>query len=114
MSRMKRLVLSIVIPLVLLLSAAASAQSKEELKFRKTQADKIHSYAKSAFKKGFPLKAKRVWLMLLSEYDPNHEKARTAIGYQRAGRSWVLRKDFVYPTYDKPDPKAASSLRIKW
>jgi hypothetical protein len=100
--------------LLALLVPVASAQSKEELKFRAKQADALHKYADSAYKEGFPLIGRRVWLMLLSEYDNDHAKARKALGYAKQGTSWVLDPSFRYPKEDKPDPKAASKLRKKW
>jgi len=104
--------------LLLLLSfsfaSLAVAQSKEEVKFNQDQAKALHGYAEGAYKKGFPKVAKRVWLMLLSEYDPDHEEAREALGYERVGSSWAMRSDFVYPRDDKPDAGAAKSLQSKW
>jgi len=90
------------------------AQSKEEVKFKEKQAAELHKYADGAFKDGFPVIAKRVWQMLLSEYDPDHAKARKALGYNKPGDSWVLDPTFRFPKTDKPDPKAAAKLRKKW
>ncbi len=100
--------------LLLLLVPVAFSQSREEIKFREKQAKQLHGYAASAYKEGFPLIARRVWLMLLSEYDPDHKKAREALGYRRLGDSWGLDPDFVYPKNDSPDPRAAQSLQKKW
>jgi hypothetical protein len=110
---MARKVLSVLVAL-LTLTAALRAQSPEELKFRAKQADALHKYAASAFKVGFPQVAKRVWLMLLSEYEPDHEDAREALGYQRVGTSWALDPAFVYPKSDTPDAKAAARLQEEW
>ena len=82
--------------LFLLSSVPAFAQSPDEIKFNKKQADRLHGFAEKAFKKGFPTKARRVWLMLLSEYDVDHAKARKALGYDKVGRSWGLNPRFVY------------------
>ncbi|MBL8896909.1 MAG: hypothetical protein JNM84_04750 [Planctomycetes bacterium] len=90
------------------------AQSAEEVKFRKQQADKLHDYAEQAFKKGFPMNARRVWLMLLSEYDPDHEGARKALGYTKVGKAWGLDPKFSYPKNDDPDAAAAKALRASW
>ena len=112
---MKRFVYSFAVLLALgILPATAFAQSPEEIKFGKKQAAQLHSYAKRAFKKGYPLNAKRVWLMLLSEYDTHHARSRAALGYRRLGNSWQLDPEFVYPKHDKPDAGAASMLRKKW
>ncbi|HIG10301.1 MAG TPA: hypothetical protein EYG30_05680 [Planctomycetes bacterium] len=100
--------------LILLLVPAALAQSKAELKFNAKQAKVLHSYAEGAFKDGFPKIAKRVWLMLLSEYDPGHEEARAALGFDLVGDSWSMRPGFVFPKDDRPDPKKAASLQKKW
>ncbi|MDA1263540.1 MAG: CAP domain-containing protein [Planctomycetota bacterium] len=93
---------------------ASLAQSDEEIKFNQKQAKELHGYAEDALKAGFPRIAKRVWLMLLSEYDPDFEKARKALGYERVGESWALNPTFVYPTEDNPDAKKASSLQKGW
>ena len=105
---------ALVISLLLLLVPSSLAQSKAELKFNEKQAKELNSYAEGAFKDGFPKIAKRVWLMLLSEYDTNNEDAREALGYERVGDSWSLRADFSYPKDDNPDSKKAASLQKKW
>ncbi|HJP00716.1 MAG TPA: hypothetical protein QF764_02970 [Planctomycetota bacterium] len=94
--------------------AVAPAQSADELKFRKKQADTLHDYAATAFKKGFPRNARRVWLMLLSEYDTDHADAREALGYERVGTAWSVNPRFAYPKSDSPDASAASKLRKDW
>ncbi|MAF64724.1 MAG: hypothetical protein CMJ84_03560 [Planctomycetes bacterium] len=94
--------------------ATASAQSSAELKFRKKQADTLHDYAAKAFKKGFPRNARRVWLMLLSEYDTDHADAREALGYERVGSAWSVNPRFSYPKDDAPNPSAAAGLRKDW
>ncbi len=106
--------LALLITLLLPFSTPLHAQSKEEQKFNLDQAKILNSYAQTAYKKGFPKIARRVWLMLLSEYDPDNKAARTALGYERVGNSWALRSDFVYPKSDKPDAGAAKALQAKW
>lgn len=106
--------LALLLSILFSFAPAAAAQSKEELKFNADQAKVLHGYAEGAYKKGFPKIAKRVWLMLLSEYDPDHEEAREALGYERVGNSWALLSDFVYPRDDSPDASAAKSLQSKW
>ena len=96
------------------LSATGLAQSPEELKFREKQSDQLHHYAAAAAKSGFPQVARRVWLMLLSEYATDHPEARAALGYLRVGNSWSLDPKFVYPKTDTPDPKAAKRLQDEW
>ena len=96
------------------LSATGLAQSPEELKFREKQSDQLHHYAAAAAKSGFPQVARRVWLMLLSEYATDHPEARAALGYLRVGNSWSLDPKFVYPKSDTPDPKAAKRLQDEW
>jgi len=93
---------------------SALGQSAEELKFRDKQADALQKYAASAFKSGFPQVARRIWLMLLSEYESENVEARTALGYQRVGSSWSLDPAFVYPKSDTPDSKAAKRLQDDW
>jgi hypothetical protein len=104
---------TLVLVLVTVLAAAAQ-QLPDEPKFKQKQADALHDYAEGAFKKGFPQVAKRVWLMLLSEYDGDHAGARAGLGYQRVGGSWTMKPDFVYPKSDTPDPKAAQKLQSDW
>src|SRR5688572_7970230 len=110
---MVRKVLTVLLALFTL-TAAVTAQSVDETKFREKQADVLHKYAASAHKSGFPQVAKRVWLMLLSEYQPDHPDAREALGYRKVGPSWALDPEFVYPKNDAPDPKAASKLQEQW
>jgi hypothetical protein len=90
------------------------AQAADETKFREKQADALHKYAESAFKSGFPLVARRVWLMVLSEYQPDNSDVRAALGYKKVGNSWTLDPEFAYPKNDAPDPKAASKLQEQW
>lgn len=90
------------------------AQSRDEAKFNQKQAKVMHGFAQDAFKAGFPKVAKRIWLELLSEYDPDHEAARDALGYERVGDSWSKRSGFSYPKDDNPDPKKAASLSKEW
>jgi hypothetical protein len=104
----------LVILLLTLFLPVASAQSREETKFNEKQAKALHTYADSAFKDGFPQIARRVWLMLLSEYDSEHKKARRALGYMKVGTAWSLDPDFRYPKEDSPDSKAAARLQGKW
>ena len=99
---------------VLLFAAPGLAQEGSDSKFLGDQAKLLHKYAEGAYKSGFPLIAKRVWLMVLSEYDPDHKAARKSVGYVKAGKKWVKDPNFRYPKDDSPDPKAAKSLRGKW
>src|SRR5690349_21822623 len=112
----RTMVRKILILLLALLALApfSSAQSAEELKFREKQADVLNKYAAGSFKAGFPLVAKRVWLMLLSEYAPDHAEARAALGYRKAGNSWALDPAFVFPKNDTPDAKVANRLKEEW
>lgn len=97
--------------LVLLVATSTSAQSKEETEFRQAQAKKLVAFAEKALKKGFPRKAKLVFLMVLSEYDPDNAGAHKALGHVRSGSSWVPKEGFRFPTEDKPNPSAAKALR---
>lgn len=106
--------LALIFTLLFTFAPALNAQSKDEERFNQKQAKELHGFAESAYKKGFPKKARQVWLMLLSEYDSDFEDAREALGYERVGDSWALRSDFVYPREDNPDAKAAKSLMSKW
>jgi len=99
---------------LLLILPVAFSQSKEEVKFLEKQADRLHDYAEDAYKAGFPKIAKNVWLMLLSEYEPDHAKARKALGYEKVGDAWSMKPGFVYKKEDKPDPAAAKKLQKQW
>lgn len=99
---------------VLLFSTLAFSQSKAEAKFLGDQAKLLDKYAETAMKDGFPLISKRIWLMVLAEYDTDNKSAREALGYIKTGSSWTLDPKFRYPKEDSPDPKAAKSLRGKW
>ena len=99
--------------LVLAFAPPASAQARED-KLNKQQAKALNDYAEDALKAGFPRVAKRMWLMLLSEYDPEHAEARKALGYKKVGDSWALDPAFVYPKDDVPDQKKAESLKAEW
>ena len=98
----------------LLAAPLATAQFADEAKFNDQQASKLHKYAEKCFKKGFPLKAKRVWLQLLAEYDPDHTEANEALGNAKAGNTWGPRPGFKYPKEDTPNPSAAKALRSEW
>ncbi|NUP96401.1 MAG: hypothetical protein HUU28_09580 [Planctomycetaceae bacterium] len=113
---MIRKLLSVALALLVLnlLSGGLFAQSPEEVKFREKQADALHKYAASASKSGFPLVARRVWLMVLSEYVPEHAEARESLGYRKVGNSWALDPGFTYPKNDNPDPKVAKKLQDDW
>lgn len=102
------------IALVLTLIPLAPAQSAREDKLNKQQAKTLNDYAEDAMKAGFPRVAKRMWLMLLSEYDADHADARKALGYQKVGDSWAVDPKFVYPKDDAPDQKKADQLKDKW
>ena len=99
---------------LLLILPVAFSQSKEETKFLEKQADRLHDYAEDAYKDGFPKIAKNVWLMLLSEYEPDHAKARKALGYEKVGDAWSMKPGFPYPKNDDPNPAAAKKLQKKW
>lgn len=111
---MFRQVLLLVLLLAMLPLAFAQPQSKEELKFREKQATELNKYADKAYKEGFPNNAKKVYLMLLSEYDPDNANAREKLGYQRSGKTWIMTPGFVYPKSDSPDAAAAESLKKSW
>jgi Tfp pilus assembly protein PilF len=104
----------LLIALVLTFAPSAASQSAREDKLNKQQAKALNDYAEDALKAGFPRVAKRMWLMLLSEYDSEHADARKALGYQKVGESWALDPRFVYPKDDVPDPKKADQLKDKW
>jgi hypothetical protein len=110
---MARKILTLLVALFAL-TALVTAQSADEVKFRDKQADALHKYAASAMKSGFPQVARRVWLMLLSEYQSDHAEARAALGYQRVGNSWGLDPKFSFPKNDNPDAKVAKHLQDEW
>lgn len=113
---MVRTILGLLVALMVFAGFAGSAraQSAEEVKFREKQAEVLHKYAASAMKSGFPLVARRVWLMLLSEYAPDHAEARGALGFRRSGSAWARDPEFLFPNSDNPDPKTAKKLRDDW
>lgn len=104
----------VLISFVLLLGPFAPGQSREENRLNERQARALHTYAQDAFKAGFPRIARRIWLMLLSEYDPDHAAARAALGYERVGDSWAVNPSFAYPRDDSPDPRKAQQLQRDW
>jgi hypothetical protein len=95
----------------LVLAGAVVAQSSDESKFRLAQAKKLNSFASKALKKGFPRQAKLVFLMVLSDYDPDSAVANKALGRQKAGTAWQPVAGFRFPRNDKPDASAARALR---
>jgi hypothetical protein len=105
---------TLLIALVLTFAPLAPSQSAREDKLNKQQAKTLNDYAEDAMKAGFPRVAKRMWLMLLSEYDPEHADARKALGYQKVGDSWAVVPGFVFPKDDVPDQKKADQLKEKW
>tara|TARA_R110002126_G_scaffold12416_16_gene54056 strand:- start:9626 stop:11902 length:2277 start_codon:yes stop_codon:yes gene_type:complete len=102
------------ITLLLFVSSFASAQSDEETKFNEKQAKALNDYAETAMDEGFPKVAKRIWLMILAEYDTDCEGAREGLGYENIDGAWGMKPDFVYPKDDNPDSKAASKVKKKW
>ena len=105
---------TLIFSFVFCLASLSFAQSKEETKLNERQAKTLHSYAEGAFKAGFPKVAKKIWLMLLSEYDPEHKEARKALGYEKLGNSWAVTPGFAYPKDDNPDPRKAAQLQKDW
>lgn len=99
---------------LLFLAPDLSAQFADEGTFNQAQAKRLHEFAEKAFKKGFPRKAKLVWLQLLAEYDPDYADAHESLGHVLVGKSWNPRTDFKYPTEDTPNPAAAKSLKRDW
>jgi len=111
---MLRQLVLLVLFLVMLPLALAGPQSDDEMKFREAQAKELNKYAGTAFKDGFPGVAKNIWLMLLSEYDPDNKIARESLGYQKSGKTWVKKPGFQYPKNDTPNASRAASLKKKW
>jgi hypothetical protein len=105
---------TLLLTIALFLASLSFAQSREEDRLNERQAKTLHTYAEDAYKAGFPKIARRVWLMLLSEYDPNHAGARKALGYEKLGDSWAVSSSFVYPKDDNPDPRKAAQLQKDW
>jgi hypothetical protein len=102
------------ITLLLFVSSFASAQTDEETKFNEKQAKALNSYAEMAMDQGFPKVAKRIWLMVLAEYDTDCEGAREGLGYEDVDGAWGMKADFVFPKEDNPDSKAANKVKKKW
>ena len=111
---MFRQVLLLALLVLMIPLSFAQPQSKDELKFRAKQATELNKYAEKAYKDDFPGAAKGVWLMLLSEYDPDHANARAKLGYQRSGKTWVKQPGFSYPKADSTNAGKAKSLRSAW
>lgn len=88
----------------------AQAQDQDEDRFNQKQAERLHSFAKTAFKKGFPRQARLIWLQLLKLYDPDHAGAHEALGEVKLGKAWGPKKDFVYPLTDTGSGAAGKSL----
>ena len=97
---MMRRALSLASLALLLTCPMAAQQADDEAKFNTKQADRLHKFAKDAFKKGFPRQAKIIWLQAIKLYDRQHEGANTALGRVKVGKSWNPKKDFVYPRED--------------
>ena len=95
--------------LALLIAASGFAQSKEEKAFRVSMAKKLTAFAKKALK-NFPHKAKLIYLMVISEYDPDNAHAHKALGHKRQGAIWQPTPGFKFPRVDKPNPGAAKAL----
>jgi len=85
---------------VALVTAAPISAQTDEDKFNEKQAARLHTFAKSAFKKGFPRQARLIWLQLLKLYSRDHAGAHAALGEVRLGKSWGPREGFVYPLTD--------------
>ena len=111
---MLRQALLLIFCFVLLPLALAQPQSDDELKFRASQAKELNKYAEKAYKDGFHGAAKKVWLMLLSEYDADNETARGYLGYQKSGKTWVKKPGFSYPKNDEPNAGKVKGLKSKW
>ena len=96
----------------LLATAALIAQS--EAQFNQRQAKALNSFAKTAFKKGFPRIAKIVWLKKIKLYDPNNVDAWTSLGHAKNGNSWVLDPRRPYPTKDTGKGSDGKPLESKY
>jgi len=97
------------VALAVLLSASGHAQT-DEAKFNLGQADRLHKFASSAFKKGFPRQARLIWMQALKLYAPDHAEAHEALGHIRLGTSWSPDPTFVYPTDDTGSSRDGASL----
>jgi hypothetical protein len=95
---------------VALLTAAPVLAQTPEDRFNQQQADRLHTFAKSAFKKGFPRQARLIWLQLLKLYSPDHAAAHAALGEVKVGKSWSPKEGFEYPLTDTGSGAAGKAL----
>ncbi|MCB9915133.1 MAG: hypothetical protein H6828_08295 [Planctomycetes bacterium] len=96
-------------------SATAQNFDKLEASVREKNAKALNDYAEDAFKQGFPKVAKKIWLMLLSEYDPDNASAHKALGEIQQGGKWIPDPEAKpYPKDDNPDVNKAKALKKKW
>ncbi|MEE2887641.1 MAG: CAP domain-containing protein [Planctomycetota bacterium] len=96
--------------LALVFAVVVPAQSAEEIRFRQGQAKKLVDLGSRALKKGFPNKAKIIFMMVLNLYDEDNADAHKALGQKKSGTAWLDDPNFKYPRVDKPSPAAASAL----
>ncbi len=76
-------------------------------------AERLHKYSVSCFKARWFSQARRIWREVLSHYDENNEASRSALGYKRSGRLWVLGAT-LYPDKDLASASAKRKLGKKW
>lgn len=108
MSIMKRSWITAVLALVF--TAIIPGQSAEEVRFRQSQGKRLADLGARALKKGFPSKAKIIFMMVISLYDEDNGVARKGLGQKKSGTSWLKHANFKFPKDDKPSASAASAL----
>lgn len=97
----------------LALAAVVIGQNDDEA-FNQRQAQLLNTFAKKAFKKGFPRIAKVVWMQTIKLYDDDNDEAWTALGYIKIGTSWNPDPKRPYPTQDTGSGSEGQPLRSSY
>ena len=103
----------LLLPATALLALLPLLQTGAEKRMLDDSAQKLHKYSVSCFKARWFSQAKHVWREILTYYDKDNEKARSALGYKRSGRLWVLGQT-LYPDEDKVSASSKKRLTKKW
>ncbi|MCR9248441.1 MAG: CAP domain-containing protein [bacterium] len=90
---------------------AAAIGQNDEAAFNQRQAKALNTFAKKAFKKGFPRIAKVVWMQAIKLYDEDNEDAWTSLGYVKVGASWNPDPAKKYPREDTGSGSDGQPLR---
>ena len=88
-------------------------QTGAEKRMLDDSAEQMHKFSVACFKARWFSQAKRTWREVLTYYDENNEQVRSALGYRRSGRLWVL-GETLYPDTDKVSASARRKLTKRW